>query len=144
AAAGLPVERPAETVLHEPGLVFLRPYLPQLLDADAEFLRLAAFGEVVASNELLGERAARTLPDQHILAEQFHAGLIVRAVRSVALHAHVAGCHPNDGVLIIVKDFGGCEAGIDLDAQSLGLAGKPAADISERDDVVAMVVHERR
>ena len=34
--------------------------------------------------------------------------------------------------------------GIDLDAQRLGLGGEPAADIAERDDVVAVVVHQRR
>ena len=42
AAAGAVVERPAERVLHEAGLVLLRLDLPQLLEADAVLLRLAA------------------------------------------------------------------------------------------------------
>src|SRR5690606_4153189 len=45
AAAGAVVERPAEAVLHETRLVERRVDLPQLLDADAEFLRLAGEAE---------------------------------------------------------------------------------------------------
>ena len=41
AAAGAVVERPAERVLDEAAAVFVRRDLPQLLQADAEFLRLA-------------------------------------------------------------------------------------------------------
>ena len=45
AAAGTIVERPAERVLHEAGLVDGFGHLPQLLDADAVLLRLAALVE---------------------------------------------------------------------------------------------------
>ena len=45
AAAGAVVERPAERVLHQARLVLLRRDLPELLEADAEFLRLAAVVE---------------------------------------------------------------------------------------------------
>ncbi len=54
ATAGLETERPAEGVLHEALLVLLRLDLPELLDADAEFLRLAIFGQVESGNQLLG------------------------------------------------------------------------------------------
>ena len=40
--------------------------------------------------------------------------------------------------------IGGGKARIDLDAERFGLAGQPAADIAERDDVVAVIVHQRR
>ena len=45
AAAGAAVERPAEGVLHQARLVLLRRDLPQLFQADAEFLRLAVLAE---------------------------------------------------------------------------------------------------
>ncbi len=41
AAACRVVERPAETVLHQTGLMLVGGYFPDFLDADAEFLRLA-------------------------------------------------------------------------------------------------------
>ncbi len=46
AAAGAVVERPAERVLDEARLVLLGLDLPQLLEADAELLRLAALVEI--------------------------------------------------------------------------------------------------
>ncbi len=62
AAAGRVVERPAERVLHEPALVLVRRHLPQLLEADAELLRIAPLRQLVALDQPLGQRAARALP----------------------------------------------------------------------------------
>ena len=52
AAAGAVVERPAHGVLHKPALVILRRDLPQLLQADAEFLRLAVLRKPEARDQL--------------------------------------------------------------------------------------------
>ncbi len=41
AAAGGIVERPAESVLHQAGMMFFRRDFPEFLQPDAEFLRLA-------------------------------------------------------------------------------------------------------
>jgi hypothetical protein len=97
AAAGLEIERPAEGVLHEARLVVLRRDLPQFLDADAEFLRLAMPSEIVSGDQLLGERTAHALADQDIFAHQRHAWREGRAVRAVALDAHVAGVDAGNG-----------------------------------------------
>ena len=67
------------------------------------FAGLAAVVEAVFGDQLLGERAARALADQHIFAEQRHAGREARAVRAVALDAHVAGDDAGDGAGIIVE-----------------------------------------
>ena len=70
AAAGGVVERPAERVLHQSRPVPRRVDLPQLLDADPVFLRIAPLVEPEARDQLFGERAARTLGNSFkILAE---------------------------------------------------------------------------
>src|SRR5690606_12988695 len=61
AAARRAVERPAERMLHKALPVLFRLNLPQLLQADAVFLRLASFGKAEAGDQLLGERSACTL-----------------------------------------------------------------------------------
>ena len=48
---------------------------PQLLDADAVFLRLA--GEAEIRDQLLGERAPRPLGDERVLRLERHAALAV-------------------------------------------------------------------
>ena len=53
AAAGAVVERPAEGVLHQARPVLLGRDLPQLLEPDAEFLRLAALVEAEARDQRL-------------------------------------------------------------------------------------------
>jgi hypothetical protein len=131
-------------LLHEAGLVMLGLDLPELLETDAVFLGLAALGQVEALDELLGKRAAHALPDQHILAHEGHAGLVVRAARSVALDAHVARDDARHRTVFAIDQIGCGKARIDLNAQRFGMAGQPAADIAERDDVIAVIAHQRR
>src|SRR5262249_29128206 len=45
AAARVPVERPPEGVLHEPGQMLVRRNLPELLEPETELLRLAVLVE---------------------------------------------------------------------------------------------------
>ena len=73
AAAGAVVERPAERVLHQAGRVLVRRDLPQLLQPDAEFLRLAIAGELERCDQRLGEDAARAFGEQRVLGAQLHA-----------------------------------------------------------------------
>src|SRR5450759_3797268 len=60
AAAGAPIERPAERMLHQPLAMLLGRDLPKLLQAEPEFLRLAPVAEAELGDELLAEIAART------------------------------------------------------------------------------------
>ena len=131
-------------MLHKPLFVVLRLHLPEFLDADAEFLRLAVLLQIEFGNQLLGERATHALADQRILAEQLHAAGKVRPRLAVLLDAHVAGGNADDGTLIVVEHFGGGKARIDLDAQRLGLLGQPPTDETERNDVIAVIVHQGR
>src|SRR5208282_365032 len=63
-AACVIIERPAEGVLDETRLMVSRIDPPKLFEADAEFLRFAIVVEAKIGDQLLGERAARTLGDQ--------------------------------------------------------------------------------
>src|SRR5580698_7077704 len=68
AAARSRAQRPAETVLDEAGAELRGIDLPDLLDADAVFLRIAALVEMKARNDLFGQRAARPFGEQQIFA----------------------------------------------------------------------------
>src|SRR5262249_8911143 len=51
-AAGLVVERPAGSMLHEPGLLFFRRDLPDSLEAEAEFLRVPPLRKTKTRDQL--------------------------------------------------------------------------------------------
>jgi hypothetical protein len=144
AAAGLVVQRPAGGVLGQARLVLFRRHLPQFLDADAELLRRLAGGKVEPGDQLLGQRTAHALGDEHVLAVQLHAGIVVALVVTVLGHADDADHDALDRAVLVPDQVRGREAGIDLDAQFLGLGRQPAAHIAQRGDVAAVVVHERR
>ncbi len=103
-----------------------------------------SFDRSIFGDQLLGERAAHALADQRIFAEQLHAAGKARAWLAVLLDAHVAGGDADDRALVVIEHFGGGKARIDLDAEAFGLFGQPATDIAERDDVIAVIVHQRR
>src|SRR5690606_41547127 len=46
---------------------------PKLLEADAEFLRIAALVELELADQFLGERTAHAFSEKRVLAAQFHA-----------------------------------------------------------------------
>ncbi len=118
--------------------------LPQLLEADAELLRLAAAVEPEARDQLLGQRAARALGDDRVLAAQLHAARETVVGLAVAADAHVAGGDADDAAFLVVEHLGGGKARIDLDAEFGRLLAEPAAEVAEAGDVVAVVVHQRR
>src|SRR5258708_4056577 len=117
AAAGAVIERPAEAVLHQAGPVPLGRNLPKLLEADAEFLRLALRIEAEALDQRLGEAAARAFGKQRVFGAQLHAaGERVLAV-AVPGNAHVAGGNARDRAIGVEQHFDSRKARIDLDTQ---------------------------
>src|SRR5258707_15762960 len=72
AAAGGIVERPAERVLDQSRLVLVRRDLPELLQAQAELLRLAPVSETLFFDQPLRQIAPRALRDQGVLGPQLH------------------------------------------------------------------------
>ena len=148
AAAGVLAQGPAHRVDHPALLELLGADLPDLLHAQAVFLRLVAVGQVQAVDDLFRQRPAHALADEDILAVQFHAGLVMRAGGAVGLQPHLARDHATHAIGAIFvpgpDDLAGRHAGEDLDAQLLGLLGQPAAHAAHRDDEVAVVVHQPR
>ena len=144
AAARRAAERPAEAMAHEALLELGRVDLPDLLQADAELLRVAPRVELELGDQLLGERTARALGDQHIFAAQLHAAGEAVLGLAVTPDAHVAGGDADHFALVAIEHFRGREAGIDLDAETFGARAEPAGGLAERADEIAVVVHERR
>ncbi|OIQ73211.1 hypothetical protein GALL_451540 [mine drainage metagenome] len=140
AAVGAVVHWPASGVHHQAGFVAGRFDFPELLDADAVALRVAAFVEFEFGNHLLAQMAARTFGKDSVFAEQFHANLEVGAGLTAFLDAHVAGGHPLDGTVVVVEHFGSGKTGEDFHAQAFGLACQPARQRPQADDVVAVVL----
>ena len=78
--------------------------LPEFLQADAVFLRLAAVSEAELRDQVLGQRAPRALGEQRIFAQQLHAARGSPGfVLAVALDAHVAGDDAGDGAGIVER-----------------------------------------
>ena len=142
-AVGL-AERPTLRMRDQALLEFGGLDLPQLLDADAELLRIDAVAQVELGHQLLGERAAHALGDQRVLGQEVHARRVVRLVLAVLADAHVAGADAAHRAVLVVEQLGAGKARIDLHAQRLGLLAEPAAEIAQADDVVAVVVHQPR
>ena len=144
AAAGGIVERPAEGMLHQPLRCFsgatchssFRP-MPNFCGSrpsvEIEFLEqlLAEMPRAPSANSVYLPRSS--MPRVKL---SFGSPFLPTPMSPVAI--------ARDGAVFVVENLGGGKARIDLDAERFRLARKPAADIAERDDVVAVVAHQRR
>ena len=137
-------QRPTLRVHHQALLEVRRVDLPQLLDADAELLRINATAQLVLVHQHLGQRAASTFGEQRVLGVQLHALRVGILVLAVLADPHVAGSDSAHCAVLGVEHLGRGEARIDLHSQRLGLLAEPAADVAQADDVVAVIVHQPR
>src|SRR5215469_3666447 len=128
----------------ETALVLARRELPQLLQADAEFLRIATRRQIELGEQSLRQRAARAFGKERVLAEQRHTRRVGILVMAVAANTEIAGDDALDLALVAIRDFRGRKARIDLDTERFGLRRQPATDIAETNDVIAVIVHQRR
>src|ERR1700688_4612807 len=85
--------------------MFVGLNLPELLQAEAEFLRLALIVEIEFRDQLLAEIAARAFGEQCVLGAQFHAARKATFVLFVLANAHVAGSYPCDRAVVVEEDF---------------------------------------
>ena len=116
---------------------------PQLLDPDAEGLRIDAFAEVEHIEQFLGQAPPAALGENRISRAQFHPGGEIGPVGAIAIDPHVPGGDPYHPP-VLDQHLGRREARVDLDAQFLRLGTEPAHHVAERGDIVAMVVQGRR
>src|ERR1700737_2319459 len=96
ATAGAVGQRPAERVLHQARAMSFWCDLPELLETDAEFLRLTTCVQAEALHHNLAEIAARTFGKQRIFRAQFHAAREAVLAAAVPGETHVAGRDARD------------------------------------------------
>ena len=131
-------------MLQHARLVLGRINLPEFLQADAEFLRLAPFVQLEFGDKLFRQRTARALGEKRVFAAQLHAtdkGVLGLAV---AANAHVAGGDAEDFALVAEQKLDRSETRIDFHAEFFRLGAEIAADIAERADEIAVIIHHRR
>ena len=131
AAAGRIVERPAERMLDQAFLVFCGIDLPDFLQPDAEFRRLAVGVEREFRDQLLAQAATRAFGEQRVFAHQFHAARERILEAAIPGDAHVTSRDTAHRAVVVVQHFGRGKARIDFDAEPLRLPPQPAADVAE-------------
>ena len=100
--------------------------------------------QVKAPYQRLGQRAAAALGEQRLAGDQLDPRRVALGRLAVLADPHIAGRDATHLAVVVVKHLGGGKAGVDLDAELLGLARQPTAQIAEADDVIAVIVHRRR
>ena len=136
-------ERPAHGVDHFAGSDAPRGHLPQFLHADAVGLRVAVLVELEASDQLLGERAARALGKHNDLGLEIVAGLEIPFRLAGFVDALVVGAHADDAIAFH-QQFCAGKSGEDGDAGGLDFFAHPLGKAVQRDHVVAVIAHGRR
>ena len=118
--------------------------LPELLDPDAVGLRLHPVAKAEALRQPQSEVAAAAFGEEGVLRAKLHPRHEVVGGLAVAPDPHVAGDDPADGAVLAVEHVRGGEAGEHLRPELLRLGGKPAAEVPQADDVVAVVLQRGR
>ena len=124
------------------GLLLFRN-VPDFLDADRPDHGVAVFVEIEFINELLGQRASGSFCKNRDLRANIDAGLEVFARLSKLIDAFVAGTDADNGIAFD-EQFGSGKSRKDIHAALFDLLAKPARELVERDDVVAVILQRRR
>ncbi len=117
--------------------------LPELLDAGAVALRIAALLQAERADELLRQVPARALPEDGHVREDPHARLKRCFARAVLADPAVARLDAANARTLEDRRCTG-EAGVDLDPELLGLLGEPAHHLVQADDHVSVILERRR
>src|ERR1700730_18472252 len=112
----------------------------KLLQADAEFLRLAIVVEAELRDQLLGERTPRAFGDQSIFAAKLDAPRKTALEASVAGDSHVSRSDAQNRAGFAIKDLGAREAGKDIDAQGGRFRPQKAPHSAKRADETATII----
>src|SRR5690606_18919541 len=98
--------------------------------------------EVEAFGEQFADVAAAAFGEQRVLGTQFHARG-VHAVLGIAftVYAQIGRDETSHHALLVDQCFLSGEARIDFDAQVFGLLGQPATQVTQGNNVIALVVH---
>ncbi len=87
---------------------------------------------------------ARALAEQRVFAAQLQATGKGRFEAAILGNTHIAGSNPDHTARLVIKQFGCGKARINLDTQRLCFAGEPFHHLTQRDDIVAVIIHQWR
>ncbi|RMS73221.1 hypothetical protein ALP62_05511 [Pseudomonas syringae pv. aceris] len=136
------VQRPACGVHHQPLFMFGRVDFPDFLEADSVMLHVGFVVEVEALEQLLADVTTAAFGEQRVLGAQFHAGGVQAFLRiAFAVDTQIPGDDAAHYTVFVEQRFLSGKARIDFDTEVFSLLSQPAAQVAQRDDVVAMVVH---
>src|SRR5690606_11712950 len=107
---------------------------------NAVVLRIFAFIQLELADQALAQVAATAFGKDGVLGTQFHAWGVFGFGFAIGVHTHVAGHDAFNGA-VFNDVFSGGEARVDFYAQRFGLLAQPAADVTQGNNVVALVVH---
>src|SRR5262249_4811987 len=123
--------------------MLLRRNLPELLEANAVFLRLAILIEAKKLEQSLSQVAPRAFGEERVCRLQLDAACEGILPAAILANSHIAGGNASNHALRGIQHFAGGETRKDLDAQRFRLGGEPAAHVPKRHDEVAVVAHQR-
>ncbi len=122
--------------------MFGRIDFPDFFQADGVVLHIGFVVEFEALEQLLADVATAAFGEQRVFGAQFHAGGVQAFFRvAFAVDAQITGDDAAHHAVFVEQRFLSCKARVDFNAKVFSLLGEPAAQIAQRDNVVAMVVH---
>ena len=122
-------------------LMILRRNLPYLFQADTVVLRIAVFVELKFFDDLLAQMPTAALGKYRVFRMEFEAGLVGGFVLSVRSDAHVSSGHAFNAAVLVIKHLSCGKTREHLGAKLHRLLAQPGAQITQGDDVVALIVH---
>ena len=144
AAAGAGTQGPSGGVDDMARTVAFGADVPDLLHAEAELRNIGFLGEAETGDGVLRQRAPGALAEQDVFAPHLHSRFVGRARRSVLAPSELACDHARDLAVRPEHQLGAGHARVNLDFKLLRTLSKPAANVGHRNDVAAVIAHERR
>ena len=139
-----PNHRIAGCVHHQAFLVLLCRDFPDFLQADAVVLRIAVTVQLEAGNQFLAQMSTAAFGEDGVPGVELETRLKTVLVLPVGIHPHVTRGHALHAAILVVEDLRRRKAWEHFCAQLCSLFTQPAAQVTQGDDVVAVVVHRFR
>ena len=143
AARLLEAHRPAHRMGDLALVMVFRLHFPDLFHTKAKLWHIACCIQIVLGNDLLGQRAPHSFGKEYIFAIEFHTRLISLRRAAIGILAKFTGHHTFHRAIVMKQQLGTGHAGENFNAQLFGLFGEPTAHIAHRNDVIAVIVHQR-
>jgi hypothetical protein len=135
------IHGPACTMHHETGLMLGRIDFPNFLEAYPVMLWITPFIELELSDQLFTEMASATFGKNGVLGMKLDTRLETRLVLTILGDTHGTCSHAFDRVVLVIQNLGGGKAREDVGTHAFGLFTQPTHQLTQADDVIALVAH---